>query len=312
MSRICRAVHHKNIILKPKWFQSNSLITTFTKSFSNTSSDDTPDEKRFVSDNWVEGERKIQSVEELSDFGQDLLANSLFTGDHMEHNTEEMYGEWADRYENDMGALQFDSLITMPSKVEQYLTETLSNNIIFPEEDGAESSDPDPDNEANILDVGCGTGLLGELLLENTSVINSEEDNSVTLDGMDLTQEMLDILEKERGDLYNEIHQHDITTTPWPFDTDKYDLSVCNGVLVYVKDSECLEEFIRVTKPGGHCLLMLRKDGLEQFSSKIYQMITDNKWKIAEITDTRYNFKAQINNQNKFFVPYNHHIFQVL
>merc|ERR1711933_97028 len=123
--------------------------------------------------------------------------------------------------------------------------------------------------DANILDVGCGTGLLGELLLENTqntNVINS-------IDGMDLTQEMLDILEKERGDLYNEIHQHDIAETPWPFESNKYDLSVCNGVLVYVKDSDCLDEFVRVTKPGGHCLLMLRKDSLDQFGSKIYQLL---------------------------------------
>merc|ERR1712244_191878 len=175
------------------------------------------------------------------------------------------------------------------------------------------SSSGDSEGEANILDVGCGTGLLGELLLEKTNVLKSAEDDNINIDGMDLTQEMLDILEKERGDLYNEVHQHDITECPWPFEDDRYDLSVCNGVLVYVKDNgECLDEFIRVTKPGGHCLLMLRHDALDQFSNKIYQLITDKKWQIAEITNTRHNFKAKINNKNKYFVPYNHHIFQVL
>ena len=83
---------------------------------------------------------------------------------------------------------------------------------------------------------------------------------------------------------------------------------------MYVKDNidKCLQEFLRVTKPGGYCLLMLRHDCLDEYSNHIYQLITDKKWEIAEITDTRYNFKTRINNRNKYFVPYNHHIFQVL
>merc|ERR1712228_1005333 len=88
----------------------------------------------------------------------------------------------------------------------------------------------------------------------------------------------------ERGDLYNEVHQHDMTQTPWPFENDKYDLSVCNGVLIYVKDNgECLDEFIRVTKSGGYCLLMLRGDALSEFSSKIYQLITDKNGKLQKL-----------------------------
>lgn len=263
----------------------------------------------FVSDNWTESNQKIQSVEELSDFGKTLLCGSQFSGDDLDQKPSEIYGEWADAYEHDMDTLQFDSLATMPHKVEQYLSETLNNNIINDEQSSTEQE------EANILDVGCGTGLLGELLMENTNVISSNDaDNNITIDGMDLTQEMLDILEKERGDLYNEVHQHDMTQTPWPFENDKYDLSVCNGVLIYVKDNgECLDEFIRVTKSGGYCLLMLRGDALSEFSSKIYQLITDKKWQVAEITDTRYNFKAKITeSMRKYYVPYNHHIFQVL
>ena len=263
----------------------------------------------FVSDNWqtpLSDNGKIQSVEQLSDFGRNLLCGSLFTGDDVETNTENIYAEWSEKYEHDMNTLQFDSLKTMPEKVEAYLNE-------IPEINDDKNTD-----DINILDVGAGTGKLGELLMENSEILDTdrkdENTNDIVIDGMDLTQEMLDILEKERGDIYNEVLQHDITETPWPFETDKYDLSVCNGVLVYVKDNieECLNEFIRVTKPGGHCLLMLRHDCLNEFSHSIYQLITDKKWEIAEITDTRYNFKAKIQNKNKYFVPYNHHIFQVL
>ena len=273
--------------------------------FCNSNSSNNTQNDSFVSDNWADSKQKIQSVEELSDFGKTLLCGSQFTGDDLQQKPSEIYGEWADAYEHDMDTLQFDSLATMPHKVEQYLSETLNNNII---------NDSSEEEEANILDVGCGTGLLGELLLENTNVISSADDDNINIDGMDLTQEMLDILEKERGDLYNEVHQHDMTETPWPFADDKYDLSVCNGVLVYVKDNgECLDEFIRVTKSGGYCLLMLRNDALPEFSSKIYQLITDKKWQVAEITDTRYNFKAKISeSMRKYYVPYNHHIFQVL
>merc|ERR1712113_1243434 len=134
-----------------------------------------------------------------------------------------------------MNTLQFDSLKTMPGKVEAYLSELPTIN------------DDNNTDDINILDVGAGTGKLGELLMENSDIIGTDSasnniNNDIVIDGMDLTQEMLDILEKERGDIYNEVLQHDITETPWPFETDKYDLSVCNGVLVYVKDSECLNE----------------------------------------------------------------------
>eukprot|EP01083_Nonionella_stella_P198092 727637_1 len=206
--------HSRNAIIKSTC--KAPLCKAYTKSIrqcnNHSNNNDGNDNNTFISDNWSDPtQRTIKSVEELSEYGKTLLCSSLFTGNDKEANTEQIYGKWANNYEKDMDTLRFDSLATMPTKVEQYLTETLLNNIDISEEEAPLTLSEVLTNEesnANILDVGCGTGLLGELLLENTNILenNSEigngiqTENNITIDGMDLTQEMLDILSKERGD----------------------------------------------------------------------------------------------------------------
>lgn len=224
----------------------------------------------------------------------DFFSNSV----HFEP-LEQTDGEWAESYTNDMMALRFDSLQTMICKVQHY-----SRLSLFE----AKESDT-----ISILDVGCGTGLLGEYLLKHCGDEDSRGTAELVIDGMDVTKEMLDVLQRERSPMYNDIYQHDIENTPWPCASKTYDISVCNGVLVYVQDGgRCLDEFARVTKSGGHCLLMLRQDSLDEFSTKIYKMMTDGIWRLADITETRFNFQAEIQEKRENYVPYNHHIFQVL
>lgn len=213
----------------------------------------------------------------------------LFSEDFRSVTAEQTYAEWAESYDADMKHYQFDSIKTCPLIV---------NNMIV--SDYQKNSD-----NINILDVGCGTGLFGE------SLIDSFDKRQINIDGFDLTQEMLDVLQKNNADYYDTTLQHDISHKPWPFKSRNYDYVVCNGVLVYVNDNgQCLDEFIRVTKKGGYVILMLRHDGLNPFARKIYELMVDKKWVLKEITDTRYNFRDP--EKNRPILPYNHHIFQVL
>lgn len=55
---------------------------------------------------------------------------------------------------------------------------------------------------------------------------------------------------------------------PWPVDSASIDVCMCNGVLIYVDDPSCLDEFVRVTKIGGYCVLMFRHDGYPTYAEK--------------------------------------------
>ena len=95
--------------------------------------------------------------------------------------------------------------------------------------------------ESMILDAGCGSGIVGVELARR---------GAQTIDGIDLSEEMLNVAEKtgvyrilEAANLMNEVI----------YDDDTYDTIVCVGTLTtgHVGPRPALAEFARITKPGG-------------------------------------------------------------
>lgn len=92
---------------------------------------------------------------------------------------------------------------------------------------------------SRILDIGCGTGVLGaEFVLSGAEVI-----------GVDISSEML---EHARTRLAHSI-QANIYDLPFP--SERFDLILCRQVLHYIDASLALKECRRVLRSGGHMLV---------------------------------------------------------
>jgi SAM-dependent methyltransferase len=104
-----------------------------------------------------------------------------------------------------------------------------------------------PRSDAVILDVGCGTGALEpEYSLLTNAVITS-----------------LDI------DLPRLVFARELTSANWvngdalslPFTQDSFDICLCHYLLLWINEPlNALEEMKRVTRPGGHILILAEPD----------------------------------------------------
>ncbi len=96
-----------------------------------------------------------------------------------------------------------------------------------------------PDTASVILDVGCGTGLVGKHLLEA---------GYATFDGTDLSPEMLTFA-ATRG--YRHLFPAD-AAKGLPVQDNCYDAALCVGVFTHGHvGPEGVDMLLRVTKPGG-------------------------------------------------------------
>lgn len=150
------------------------------------------------------------------------FTNTLFQrAFHIKDQTEckAVYKDWANTYDATMvGELAYSE----PQTVANVLSKHLS------------------DKEASILDLGCGTGLVGEGL----KICGFK-----TVDGVDFSEEMLDVA-RERN-IYRRLTLADLTKTT-DIASQEYDAAISAGLFTYGHlDARCLDEIFRAIKPGG-------------------------------------------------------------
>lgn len=98
-----------------------------------------------------------------------------------------------------------------------------------------------PDRRFNLLDLGCGTGLLGIFL--------GPVDGFLV--GVDLSEKML--AKAARTGLYARLHNVNILDALRDTPSEEYEVIACNDVFIYVGDlSEAIPQAWRILKPGGH------------------------------------------------------------
>ena len=94
--------------------------------------------------------------------------------------------------------------------------------------------------DAPVLDVGCGTGLVGA---EAAAL------GYTTIDGLDLSVPMMTVA-AQRG-VYRHLLEGDLTQ-PLPMASNAYAAVVCAGTFTSGHvDASCLDELVRILQPGG-------------------------------------------------------------
>lgn len=173
------------------------------------------------------------------------------------------YAEWADSYDHD--------LVQELGYVAPMITVALLQKYVG-------------DQQALILDAGCGTGLVGELLAQN---------GYQKLEGLDYSADMLQKA-GEKG-VYSALHQADLTKTLTIADN-RYDAVISVGTFTcgHVGPT-ALHELIRITRPGGSICFTVRK---EAWDADDYRDVTDalaqrGAWKLQEEHDADYIQKEE-------------------
>ena len=136
------------------------------------------------------------------------------------------YGEWAEKYDHDL---------------------TQAWGYFAPQHAMRQVQRYAGDASVRILDAGCGTGLVGQLLYEN---------GFKTLDGLDFSDGMLAQARKKQ--IYQNLYQADMNQ-PLAMAGGAYDLTTCVGTFTasHVKP-EALHELVRVTRVGGFVVFTVR------------------------------------------------------
>ncbi len=140
------------------------------------------------------------------------------------------------------------------------------------------------DKNVEIVDVGCGTGLVGEHL---------RIFGFTNFDGVDISKKMIE-LAKARG--YRKLLLGSLNES-LPIDKDNYDVTFCVGVFTHghVK-SDRLSELIRITKPGGLICFTVNEGVFEEYGFKntIARYDNEKKWEVLTLRRSKYMIKKQV------------------
>ena len=137
------------------------------------------------------------------------------------------YDDWAESYDDDLVAWSYRA------------PEVVAKTVVTREPDAR-----------SLLDVGCGTGLVGKALraLGCTARIK----------GLDISQSSLRVA--DRTGAYDEVESADLLQ-PLDIEDNGVDVLVCVGVMTYLPDVEAVwREFARVVRPGGLVAVTQRED----------------------------------------------------
>ena len=129
------------------------------------------------------------------------------------------------------------------------------------------------DKTAKIIDVGCGTGLVGEKL---------KAKDFIYFDGLDISKDMLSIA-KSRG--YRNLFLGSLNKQ-LPVLDDAYDAAMCIGVFTHGHvSSDRFSELCRIVKPGGYVCFTINEGVFEEYGFKemIAEFQLNKAWEVISL-----------------------------
>ena len=177
---------------------------------------------------------------------------------------EVIYKNWASDYEHDV--------IHLAGYVGHLITTDLLLNYL-------------ENKKARVLDAGCGTGLVGEILHKNS--FNN-------IEGVDFSEEMLSVANQKN--IYQSLRLVDLTKK-LDYEDNSFDAIVCAGTFTCGHvGPEALKEMLRVTKKAGYICFTVRK---QEWEASPYKEIIDklensNLWHQVVHETSEYNVKEGI------------------
>ena len=126
---------------------------------------------------------------------------------------------------------------------------------------------------AKIIDVGCGTGLVGEKL---------KAKDFIYFDGIDISKDMLSIA-KSRG--YRNLFFGSLNKQ-LPVLDDAYDAAMCIGVFTHGHvSSDRFNELCRIVKPGGYVCFTINEGVFEEYGFKemIAEFQLNKVWEVISL-----------------------------
>ena len=191
----------------------------------------------------------------------DSMHPNVFNALHAtnQEELEELYKVWAGNYDYDV------------VEIIGYIGHSITTELLLKYLDNS---------KAKILDAGCGTGLVGEILYE-------KKFNNIV--GVDFSQPMLDqALEKN---VYQSLGLADLTEK-LTFKDNTFDAIICAGTFTCGHvGPEALSEMVRVTKTGGYISFTVRDQEWDRlpYDRTISELEEKNLWRCLERFTTDYN-----------------------
>ncbi|MBM9603817.1 class I SAM-dependent DNA methyltransferase [Desulfopila inferna] len=176
----------------------------------------------------------------------------------------EAYGKWAHLYDN-------DTLEVMGYVGPKVAADMLDFHL--------ESQD------SRVLDAGCGTGLVGEIL---------DKLGYENVDAMDFSADMLS--EAEKKEVYRKLYQEDMNGRLAIADN-SYDATICVGTFTFAHvGPHAFDELVRVTRPGGHICFTIRDGAYQEYGyrTKMLEMEATEKWQLQELREEDYLVKENV------------------
>jgi predicted TPR repeat methyltransferase len=177
----------------------------------------------------------------------------LFQGTSDAHEVANRYDEWAKSYDADLASWSYQAPVTV--------AETALIRL------------PDA---GSILDVGCGTGMVGRAL--------RAKGYEGHLLGLDISEASLRVA-AETG-VYDGLQKADLQQ-PLQVTADSVNVLVCVGVMTYLPEVEAVwREFARIVRAGGLVIVTMREDLWEPRDCQgvIDRLEAEGVWKSLDVT----------------------------